>query len=215
MMVRAARSLDTLLQQLNAKFPRRNKASDGGVGDAAHASRTSDHNADRNGVYHARDYTHDPANGVDIGRFSDELAASRDRRIKYIIANKLFWEPSNPRWVAYTGSNPHTHHLHLSVWPGSGDDGAPWNLPMLGGAATAPTAPPAKPTTNATLQKGSTGDAVKTLQKVLAKWYPDMKLAVDGIFGPATDAAVRRLQQNSGLVVDGIVGPKTLSKLGL
>ena len=32
---------------------------------------------------------------------------------------------------------------------------------------------------------------------------------VDGVFGPGTEAAVRRLQTDQGLAVDGIVGPRT------
>jgi len=38
-------------------------------------------------------------------------------------------------------------------------------------------------------------------------------LVVDGIFGPATLAAVKAFQQGSGLVVDGIVGPLTWNAL--
>ncbi|MGW1292827.1 peptidoglycan-binding protein [Streptomyces sp. NPDC002533] len=37
--------------------------------------------------------------------------------------------------------------------------------------------------------------------------------AVDGAYGQATEKAVKRLQENSGLVVDGIVGPHTWQAL--
>lgn len=36
---------------------------------------------------------------------------------------------------------------------------------------------------------------------------------MDGIFGSATDSAVKRFQKDQGLTVDGIVGPKTWAKL--
>lgn len=136
---RVARSLDILLGQLNRRFPQRSKVSDGSIGDAAHATRDSDHNPWYGpGIVTARDYTHDPAHGLDIGRLSDELAASRDRRIKYVIANGWILDSRaghNPwKWVRYSGSNPHTAHLHLSVMDNpSCDDTTPWNLPMLGG----------------------------------------------------------------------------------
>ncbi|MGH3942021.1 MAG: hypothetical protein ACRDTG_26045 [Pseudonocardiaceae bacterium] len=97
---RVARSLDVLLGQLNGRFPDRSKASDGGIGDAAHAARVSDHNPDSGGVGRARDFTHDPAHGVDIDRLSDEIAASRDPRIKYcvtpetrVLCADLHWRP--------------------------------------------------------------------------------------------------------------------------
>ncbi|HVW88838.1 MAG TPA: peptidoglycan-binding domain-containing protein, partial [Gaiellaceae bacterium] len=38
--------------------------------------------------------------------------------------------------------------------------------------------------------------------------------AVDGVAGPLTRAAVRRLQARDGLVVDGIAGPETRRALG-
>ncbi|KHE71681.1 peptidoglycan-binding protein [Halobacillus sp. BBL2006] len=52
------------------------------------------------------------------------------------------------------------------------------------------------------LKTGAKSETVKRVQKVL-----DIK--VDGQFGPKTEAAVRRFQDNSGIEVDGIVGPIT------
>ncbi|MCL6443639.1 MAG: DUF1906 domain-containing protein [Alicyclobacillus sp.] len=58
------------------------------------------------------------------------------------------------------------------------------------------------------LQLGSTGPAVKQLQEDLNKVL-GLHLAVDGIFGPATQAAVKSFQLQHGLTVDGIYGPQT------
>ena len=63
-----------------------------------------------------------------------------------------------------------------------------------------------------TISQGATGDAVERLQRALRR-TPDTGLAVDGVFGPATEAAVKEFQQGSSLTVDGIVGPNTWSAL--
>lgn len=64
-----------------------------------------------------------------------------------------------------------------------------------------------------TIQQGSTGTAVKRLQRALRR-TPNLSIVVDGVFGPATHAAVIDFQQgNPPLVVDGIVGPHTWAKL--
>lgn len=59
-----------------------------------------------------------------------------------------------------------------------------------------------------TIKKGSRGDAVATLQRML-------NLLPDGIFGAITDEAVRDFQKSNNLSVDGIVGPKTWAALGI
>lgn len=67
----------------------------------------------------------------------------------------------------------------------------------------APTPAPAPvPSAPFMLQRGSKGDAVKSLQQALG-------ITADGDFGPATDAAVRAFQRLHGLVDDGVVGPAT------
>lgn len=66
-------------------------------------------------------------------------------------------------------------------------------------------------TTKPTLRKGDRGESVELLQELLILHnYP---LKVDGIFGDATDEAVRAFQLSKALTIDGIVGPKTWSKL--
>jgi peptidoglycan hydrolase-like protein with peptidoglycan-binding domain len=61
------------------------------------------------------------------------------------------------------------------------------------------------------LRQGSTGGAVKILQVGLnGRGYG---LVGDGIFGAATDGAVRKFQSDNGLAVDGIVGSQTWNAL--
>ncbi len=66
--------------------------------------------------------------------------------------------------------------------------------------------------------QGSRGPAVADLQRLLNAWIGVSRvglrlLEVDGIFGPATDAAVRAYQRAQDLAVDGVVGPKTWARI--
>ena len=58
------------------------------------------------------------------------------------------------------------------------------------------------------LKKGSTGTAVKNLQKALGG------LDVDGIFGAKTEAKVKAFQKSKKLTADGLVGKNTAHALG-
>ena len=66
----------------------------------------------------------------------------------------------------------------------------------------------------AALRRGSRGDDVSAVQKRLKQWgyYSG---AVDGIFGYATERAVKWFQEKNGLVADGVVGEKTAAAMGL
>ncbi|MFD6275786.1 hypothetical protein ACFWFI_09465 [Streptomyces sp. NPDC060209] len=134
---RVAGSLETLRHQLNTRFPERSTVSDGSIGDAAHqaSGRASDHNPWYGpGIVTARDFTHDPTHGLEIQEVADQLLASQDPRIKYVIANRRIGTNRNWQWGPYEGANPHDKHVHLSVVADPlCDDGQPWNLPVLGG----------------------------------------------------------------------------------
>ncbi|MBI2640368.1 MAG: peptidoglycan-binding protein [Candidatus Sungbacteria bacterium] len=64
------------------------------------------------------------------------------------------------------------------------------------------------------LRRGESGEEVKKLQEFLAQ-RPDLypEGLVTGIFGPRTEAAVRKLQEKYGFESVGFIGPKTLSKI--
>lgn len=212
---RVAPALEQLRAQLDEHAPGRSRASDGAIGDAAHASRSraSDHNpwwslAGQSYVT-ARDFTHDHEH-LDCHALAAALVRGRDQRVKYIIWNERILSGGEGRapweWRDYSGANPHTRHLHLSVVADARSlTRIPWLLPGLTAAV-------------AILRRGSRGPAVAALQLTLNAWYPrDIvpPLTVDGIYGPATAAAVRMCQQRSGLVVDGVVGSRTRAVLNL
>lgn len=66
-----------------------------------------------------------------------------------------------------------------------------------------------------TVRIGSRGPTVTFLQAQLNLVRPDLlpPLAMDGIFGPKTQARVMEFQRDKLLAVDGIVGPKTWAAL--
>lgn len=63
-----------------------------------------------------------------------------------------------------------------------------------------------------TLRNGSTGTAVRRLQRSLTAAL-GRTVAIDGQFGPATETAVRDYQTSRQLVVDGVVGTATWTAL--
>lgn len=214
---RVARSLLTLRDQVNAAHPKRDKGSDGTIGDARHAASVSDHNPDVAGVVRALDLDHDPAGAgtadtLDAHKLADVLVASRDPRIKYVISRgriarsyaKAGVKPYT--WAKYTGEDPHTSHIHVSVVSTQAADSTrPWKI-------TADALPAKFP---GTIRLGSKGPAVKVWQKELnaAKLPGVAKLAVDGIVGPRTLSAIRNAQLALRVTRDGVAGPDTWAAL--
>ena len=71
-----------------------------------------------------------------------------------------------------------------------------------------------KDTSKQTIRNGSKGEDVKACQEILMKLGYDLgPCGADGDFGKCTDAAVRKFQEERGLVVDGIVGKMTWKEL--
>jgi len=202
MAYRIAKSLDKLRSQVDAKWPKRSKASDGWIGDTAHAARPSDHNPDSRGIVHALDLTHDPANGFDSWKFAGMILARQDPRLKYVISNgRIGSGPSGKspgKWREYSGSNAHAHHCHISIVDQGEDDVRPWTVDAVKPIpVTEADVIPAR-----LLYFGAEGDDVKDLQRMLG-------LPVNGVFGYGTAEAVVQVQLENGIAAHGIVGPST------
>ena len=109
------------LADATLRWPKRNRQSDGIMGDSGHQARKSDHN-DGN----AFDLGHDPNNGVDCNSLAKQLIS--DPRVTYVIWNREIYnrEMASQGWRKYSGTNAHTHHMHVSIRAESRDDLSPW-----------------------------------------------------------------------------------------
>ena len=63
----------------------------------------------------------------------------------------------------------------------------------------------------ASYERGDDGQEVMAIQKRLAELK--YSVSIDGDFGPGTEAAVKKFQQDYGLDIDGIIGPATYRTL--
>lgn len=137
-------------------------------------------------------------------------ANSAEIGIQCIIWSRRIWSGARPYdgFRPYGGSNPHTDHLHVELsWPAARLLTQARIVEILGGIAPVRTLRLTTPRMR--------GEDVRAVQRALAAYFPSLALDVDGIFGPATDAAVRQFQAAVGLAVDGDVGPLTRQALGL
>lgn len=116
MKYKLSESANTLRNQINKKYPKRDKKSDGWIGDTRHKKTKSDHNPDpKTGFVRAIDI--DSNLGIDSNLLAEQLrkTAINDKRIKYIIHNKKITSMENKwTWKLYKGQNPHLSHIHIS-----------------------------------------------------------------------------------------------------
>jgi hypothetical protein len=139
----------------------------------------------------------------DANVMSQTLVKHRDRRFGYMIWNRRIISATVQPWVwrPYTGKDPHTGHIHLTVNDKHENDNSPWNL---GGKAYKYTElkgyglPVLKYGMDDTDFNGY--NAVGRAQSLLN--YLGAKLTVDGNYGPATMAAVKRELGGDGKVID-------------
>jgi peptidoglycan hydrolase-like protein with peptidoglycan-binding domain len=198
--------LAQLRDEVDAAFPRRSKKSDGTIGDAAHSARTSQHNPN--------DMNDDVPNGavtaIDITATNAALraavlkAAIGHPNCWYVINNEKIWS-STYDWEEqeYTGTNPHTDHIHVSCKQTA--KAVKSTRSWLGGTASSgnDVKPPAR--VLPVLGRGDSHELVPVLKRFLGvKAHTD-----DPKFGYGLYRAVKRYQKMQGLTVDGWVGDNT------
>lgn len=230
---RVAGSLLTLLNECNRRWPNRDKASDGTIGDASHAARTSDHNPwvkDKNGVGVVRALDVDSGPGLNPDENHDRIGDKVTRAVilaakaghpamgegSYVIhERKIASVNSDPPWSwrPYTGSDPHTSHPHISValHEKGYDSTRPWGLwPVLEDS-------PAAVEPKAVIKYPPTlrlhGPKHPTWTKVAQK---RLGVQPDGVFGRVTRRHVIAYRKRHKLGRPfGWIGPKVWKQMGV
>jgi hypothetical protein len=135
---------EVLRNQIDAMFPRRDKKSDGWIGDRAHQARASDHNPDSSGWVHAIDIDENFGkgrwrNGKSAQALADQLieyAASGlpgSDRVKYVVyEDEIASGTYANTWWKWRGKGySHRQHIHVSFNPAARKDSTIWPLPVL------------------------------------------------------------------------------------
>lgn len=192
--------LDRYVRALDARWPHRDRRSDGWIGDHAHQLRKSDHNPDWTskppGVVRAEDTDNGPGVHVPTVLASCFLNPATH----YVIYQTTIWTSERHfRAARYTGT-PHTQHVHLSIAPGRERLPVKWTLIET------------VPSWGAGVRQGTKNTrAARECQAYLIAY--GAPLVLDGNFGPASVKALRSFQRRHGLTVDAIAGPKTLARM--
>ena len=131
-----------LREQIDDSFPNRSRRSDGWIADARHMrAGKSDHIPDAQGWVRAIDVSRDLFEGSEpdiMGDLCDQLRiackSKQEKRIAYIIfEGRICSRILNWKWRTYKGANKHTKHAHFSFTKKADNDGAFYQVSMLGG----------------------------------------------------------------------------------
>jgi hypothetical protein len=199
-----APSLVNLRSEVNRRWPKRSKSSDGWLGDTAHKNRKSEHNPDSKGCVHAIDIT---AQGIDPRVLIS--SAIKHPSTWYVIYNGVIYSRTygfKPK--KYTGSNPHKTHIHVSIELTTAAEKSKVRWLSAKKPTTAPRPRvPAYPG-SAEFQVGDRGTHIKVVQLAVGN-------NPTGVMGVSDLKKVKAFQRvRPGLwPADGKVGPKTYAAL--
>jgi hypothetical protein len=199
-----APALVKLRDEINAEFPKRDKGSDGWIGDSSHAARVSDHNpcwtcAGRyRGIVRAIDVDVDDNDPKRDLRREVLNATIGDPRVWYVISNGIIYSRTFG-WAArkYTGSNSHFMHVHISLvhFAGEFDTRSWFEQTVKIQAIPVSLSGVRKQFLNAVNERPiEFNNGVGRIQRVLVNREGE-ELAVDGLVGDETLAAWARYER--------------------
>lgn len=136
------------------------------------------------------------------------------RETPYVKTGETVKEGTKIGYMGSTGASTGAH-LHFGIKVnGSWVDPKPYLNKVYGAVSSTTKGGNTVSIEMNVLTKGSTGEQVKTLQRLLMAMDYDMgSYGADGSFGATTEKRVREYQQKHGLEVDGSVGQQTWNKL--
>lgn len=136
------------------------------------------------------------------------------RETPYVKTGQTVKEGTKIGYMGSTGASTGAH-LHFGIKVnGSWVDPQPYLDKVYGASSASTKGGNTVSIEMNVLTKGSTGEQVKTLQRLLMALGYDMgKYGADGSFGNLTDTRIREYQKKNGLTVDGSVGQATWTKI--
>lgn len=233
----AVQPLEDGHKQLNERFPKRDKASDGLWGNKAHQQTKSSHNGDKSGnaewkdgdskdEVRARDWDKDlkdAETGTTMEHVVQEwVRLARNGKmwwLRYIIFNGRIWHQNDGfKTRKYNGKNKHDKHVHVNTdFSQKVDDlkNTDWGLKNFRRKSATKPKPPTKPTESATVMLDDDGQLGP---KTIKRWQQVMKNPT-GATGKWSTNWVKFLQGflkervDHRLEVDGVWGVKSIRAL--
>jgi hypothetical protein len=230
------RFLTTWRDAINKRLPTRSKTSDGTIGDATHKAESfSEHNPDSDGSVDAYD--------MDVNVLGSKTPTGTAAELKIIEKLKADFQklPEAQLWIhnrqianrdignwkrrKYSGPSPHNEHVHWQSRSSMERVGV--NASVLDNVVTAINNPerlvaytsslvPRWPISVNDSFSVHTKDApyYNTVERAQRRLHErGWKITIDGKFGPATEAVIRKFQAEKHLAVDGRLGAKTWAAL--
>lgn len=227
-----------LTDQMNERFPKREKKSDGSIGNQIHAQGTSSHNPDKTGKPEWRDGDNkNEVRAKDLDKDLNDPNCSMEQVVqewvrlaragklwwvRYIIFNGRIWHRKDGfKTRVYKGKNKHDKHAHVtSEFTQKADEakGVDWGLKNFRKPKPPSTKPPKPPTPSSPTKPAPLEVDGVLGTKTIQRWQELMKNPT-GSTGAWSSNWVKHLQTflkrrvNDRLVVDGRWGANSIRAL--